>query len=332
MPSLVELSGRFFNLIYDNSGQNTIFKMKKTIFTMLTLAFIGLSNSYAQVGIGTETPDASAKLDVTSSSQGFLPPRLTSIERDAIASPAQGLMIYCTNCGTNGEPQFYNGAAWVNLVSGTTACGESVTFIYNGSNVTYGTVTGADSRCWLDRNLGATQVALSSSDAASYGDLFQWGRGDDGHQIRNSETTPDLSSTDTPANGNFILAPNSPNDWRSPENTNLWQGVNGVNNPCPSGYRLPTEAEWNDEMLSWVQAPINSTNNADGAFASPLKLPVAGTRNPGNGSVVNVGTNGIYWSSSVSSTNSHYLYFNSSNALMSLFFRASGYSVRCLKD
>ncbi len=42
-------------------------------------------------------------------------------------------------------------------------------------------------------------------------------------------------------------------DWRSPQNDNLWQGVNGINNPCPSGYRLPTEAELEAERLSWSQ-------------------------------------------------------------------------------
>ena len=48
----------------------------------------------------------------------------------------------------------------------------------------------------IDRNLGASQVATSSTDADAYGDLYQWGRGTDGHQIRTSGTTSTLSSTD----------------------------------------------------------------------------------------------------------------------------------------
>jgi hypothetical protein len=124
----------------------------------------------------------------------------------------------------------------------------------------------------MDRNLGASRAATSSTDAEAYGDLYQWGRAADGHQKRTSGTTSTLSNSDTPGHGNFILAPNSPYDWRSPQNNNLWQGVNGTNNPCPAGYRLPTEAELNAERLSW------SSNNAAGAFASPLKLPVAGYR------------------------------------------------------
>ncbi len=75
----------------------------------------------AQVGIGTTSPNTSAALDVESTTKGFLPPRMTGAQRNAIATPAQGLMIYCTNCGANGEAQLYNGTAWVNLIGGTTA-------------------------------------------------------------------------------------------------------------------------------------------------------------------------------------------------------------------
>jgi uncharacterized protein (TIGR02145 family) len=135
-----------------------------------------------------------------------------------------------------------------------------------------------------------------------------------------------LSSGDVPGHGNFIKASSAPDDWRSPQNTNLWQGVNGVNNPCPSLYRLPTDAELNAERLSW------SSNNAAGAFASPLKLPVAGSRNRTSGSLGGVGSNSYYWSSAVSGTYARRLGFQSSNANMNTDYRALGYSVRCLKD
>ena len=182
-------------------------------------------------------------------------------------------------------------------------------------------------KTWMDRNLGATQVATSSTDAASYGDLYQWGRGTDGHQIRTSGTTATLSTTDIPGHGDFIASGIVGSfNWRSPPNTNLWQGVNGVNNPCPSGYRLPTETELNEERLSW------SSNNAAGAFASPLKLPMAGYRGLNDGSLFNVGTNGDYWSSTVSGGLSRSLFFNSGSADMSVRGRALGISVRCLKD
>jgi hypothetical protein len=68
------------------------------------------------VGVGTASPSASAKLEVNSTTQGFLPPRMTAAQRNAIANPAQGLMLYCTDCGFKGEPEYYNGTAWVNLM------------------------------------------------------------------------------------------------------------------------------------------------------------------------------------------------------------------------
>jgi uncharacterized protein (TIGR02145 family) len=184
----------------------------------------------------------------------------------------------------------------------------------------------ATGKTWMDRNLGATQAATSSTDAASYGDLYQWGRANDGHQCRTSATTATLSSIDQPGNGNFILAPSAPNDWRSPQNANLWQGVNGVNNPCPSGYRIPTETEINNERLSWGQ------NTSAGAFASPLKLPMAGYRASSNGSLGPVGTVGSYWSSSVSGANSAYLFFVSNNAVIGVSVRVAGHTVRCIKN
>ncbi|MBU0489427.1 MAG: fibrobacter succinogenes major paralogous domain-containing protein [Bacteroidetes bacterium] len=179
---------------------------------------------------------------------------------------------------------------------------------------------------WLDRNLGATQVATSSTDASAYGDLYQWGRLADGHQIRTSGTTATLCAGDVPGHGNFITNGSSPYDWRSPQNDNLWQGVSGTNNPCPAGFRLPTAAEWDAERTSW------SSNNAAGAFASPLKLPLAGHRYSSDGSLFDVGSIGGYWSSTVSSTDARSLYFSSSNAYMSNFYRAYGHAVRCYKD
>jgi len=230
-----------------------------------------------------------------------------------------------------GEMQYWNGTAWVTVA---VTANEAATLQMIGGVPTWtgGTpptpnVTNATTgKIWMDRNLGASQVATSSTDAASYGDLYQWGRAADGHQIRTSGTTATLSAIDQPAHGNFITISSSPYDWRSPQNASLWQGVSGVNNPCPSGYRLPTDTELEAERASW------GTNNAAGAFGSPLKLPMSGYRSYSNGSLFNVGTFGRYWSSTVSGTGSRSLVFNSSNANMNTSNRAYGFSVRCLKD
>ena len=248
---------------------------------------------------------------------------MNATERDAITAPAVGLVIYNTssNC-----LNFYSGSNWhetcgsislpAGYPNGSVFCASGATAVVDVTNPTTGKI-------WMDRNLGASQAATSRTDANSYGDLYQWGRRSDGHQCRTSGVTSILSSVDQPAHGDFIL---STSDWRSSQNTNLWQGVNGVNNPCPSGYRLPSETELNAERLSW------SSNNSTGAFDSPLKFTVAGDRDDNTASLNYVGNHGFYWSSTVSSTNSIPVIFSVSYQSMAPHARAYGFSVRCLKD
>uniref|UniRef100_UPI004048026B hypothetical protein n=1 Tax=Algoriphagus sp. TaxID=1872435 RepID=UPI004048026B len=243
---------------------------------------------------------------------------------------------------TPGDMLYWSGSAWVKVAAGTN--GQTLTFIggkpvWSGSLPANTVVNATTGKIWMDRNLGATQVAASSTDHLAYGSLYQWGRGSDGHQIIvwTSSTTsngaeqinqpPPLSAIDAPGN-DFILAPNSPHDWRSPQKDTLWQGVSGVNNPCPTGYRIPTDVEWDAERLSWG----NSSQNDAGALASPLKLPMAGSRSYINGSLNDGGSSGYYWSSTVSSSDARGLAFHSSNAGVYAYMRAFGFSVRCLKD
>ena len=97
--------------------------MKKILFLSF-LTFIAITFSFAQnVGINADAtlPNSSAMLDVKSTNKGFLPPRMTAVQRDAILSPATGLMIYCTDCGATGEPEYYNGTRWVNMIGGAAA-------------------------------------------------------------------------------------------------------------------------------------------------------------------------------------------------------------------
>ncbi|MBK7175531.1 MAG: hypothetical protein IPH84_20465 [Bacteroidales bacterium] len=63
------------------------------------------------VGISTTTPDPSAALDVNSTTRGFLPPRMTNLQQLTIPDPAAGLVVWCLDCGLNGELQVFNGTA-----------------------------------------------------------------------------------------------------------------------------------------------------------------------------------------------------------------------------
>jgi hypothetical protein len=93
-------------------------KRKYQIYTMLAMMFIALKVS-AQVGINTDnsTPDPSAMLDVTSTSKGLLIPRLTTAQRTAIASPAEGLLVYDTSLGAF---YYYQAGSWFFLTSSST--------------------------------------------------------------------------------------------------------------------------------------------------------------------------------------------------------------------
>ena len=95
---------------------------------------------------------------------------------------------------------------------------------------------------------------------------------------------------------------------------------------CPPGYRLPTKEEWEEETDSWV------SNDAYGAFNSPLKLPVAGYCHNNNSSLFTVGSLGSYWSSTVSGSDARRLNLYSSYANILSYNRAYGRSVRCIKD
>ena len=197
-------------------------------------------------------------------------------------------------------------------------------------------ITSSTGKIWMDRNLGASQVATSATDHLAYGSLYQWGRGNDGHANINwtsatagtpiNGTTTTLSTTDYPGNNLFILLSASPYDWRATRNDNLWQGVAGVNNPCPAGYRLPTLIEINAEVTQY------SITNSATAFASPLKFTVPGYRYNSTGSLYDVGSYGYYWSSSVSGTHASSRYFYSFGTHTNSSGRADGLAVRCLKD
>ena len=266
---------------------------------------------------------------------------MTTVQRDAISNPATGLLVYNTslsclevNDGTPASPEWH---CFVIAPTVPNICNPSnPTAIVDVTNIYTGKI-------WMDRNLGAKRAAKSSSDDKSYGSLYQWGRGSDGHEcvhrfdfdgVTTSSTTAlnATVSTNTPPHGNFIRTNTGNNDWRSPQNDDLWLGVNGTNNPCPSGYRLPTETELDNERLSWVQAPISSTDTKAGAFASPLKLPMAGDRNRSTGTPEDHGDLGNYWTSSVSGISARLLFFDSIGAAMYNNSRSSGASVRCLKD
>ncbi|GHB53119.1 hypothetical protein GCM10008106_37080 [Mongoliitalea lutea] len=234
-----------------------------------------------------------------------------------------------------------NGTAYGNEISFTTKeesmasglwpegyvhCNDTPTEVVDVTNP----VTG---RTWMDRNLGASRAANSSTDELAYGDLYQWGRGPDGHQCRNSRTTTELSSFNQVGHGDFIISTSGANfNWRRIGSTteslltyeNMWQGINDKNNPCPEGFRLPSENELQVEINSWVKNIPN--------FGSILKLTFSGARAPDYDEIIDDEDIGIYWSSTTHVHRSRALFINKDEFGIANSHRGAGLSVRCIKN
>ncbi len=262
----------------------------------------------------------------------------TSVMDNLDASTTYYVRAYATNSA---------GTGYGNVITfTTTADANTVTFMYNGETVTYGIITSpVTGRKWLDRNLGATRVATSFTDRMAYGHLFQWGRPADGHQVitYSSNTsgsggpkTTTLATSDVPGHATFITPDNTQPingvyvyDWRDDQNTNRW----AINNQgsCPSGWHVPTTAEWDAET---------GITNATTAF-SQLKLTAAGYRygdedgSGRDGTVRTAGNTGWYWSSSVWPSGagiSYHMEVASGGSFTDQAGRAYGGSIRCIKN
>jgi len=174
------------------------------------------------VGIGTSTPTIAAALEVNSTTSGFLPPRMTTVQRNAIANPPAGLLIFNS---TTISLEFYTGTEWINLaylIPDGIPCPGVPSIIYGGQ--TYNTVK-IGMQCWMKDNLNiGTRIAGSinqtnndiiekycyNNDEANciiYGGLYQW------DELMNYTTS---------------------------SNTNP-SGRQGI---CPSGWHIPSDPEW----------------------------------------------------------------------------------------
>jgi uncharacterized protein (TIGR02145 family) len=216
-----------------------------------------------------------------------------------------------------------------------------INFIYKGQPVAYNTVRAGDGKIWLQQNLGSPQVAFHQSDEASFGDYFQWGRWDDGHQAENSPAItggPSLLNPSSISSGypNFIIGQTAGTRWWGTGglSTDTWSGssatsTNGID-PCTAlgaGWRTPTAQDWqnlkNHEDLEGALA----------AFMSTLKLPTAGFRDAYGGYVYKGGES-FYWSSTAVNSYALGLFIsdNTYAATLQPTDRGQGYNCRCVKD
>jgi len=108
--------------------------------TIANLTTGAITNSGKLIVGASSAASASAVLEASSTTQGFLPPRMTYYQRTQIASPIAGLTIWCSNCGDYGEMQVFNGTSWTNMIGGMASL--SIGQSYQGGIVAYVLVSG----------------------------------------------------------------------------------------------------------------------------------------------------------------------------------------------
>jgi uncharacterized protein (TIGR02145 family) len=292
------------------------------LFEVIVLLLVTDSDACAQVSINKDNspPDSSAMLDVKSNARGFLPPRMTTAQRNAIASPAEGLVIYNTD---EKALNVYNGMAWKSMTPVPAfTCGLtiSINHVVSGGvapvnkTVAYGTVSGIPgelTKCWITSNLGADHQATAVNDATESSAGWYW-------QFNRKQGYKHDGTTRTPGT-TWIPSIIETSDWMT------------ANDPCNielgTGWRIPTYTEW------------YNVNNAGGwttwtgPWNSGLKLHAAGYLIYENGALSSRGSFGNNWSSTQYSTSyGWYLVFVNGVCIIFNDYKAYGFSVRCVKD
>jgi uncharacterized protein (TIGR02145 family) len=258
--------------------------MKKLL--ILFAIFTTVATTAQSVGINADgsAANASAMLDVSSTTKGFLPPRMTQAQRNAIASPAAGLFVWCTDCGTAGELQLNNGTSWTNMIGG--AVGIAVPSITIGGQqwmeknldvVTYsdGTVIPqvTDGTAWAALTTGAWCYYNNDvANGAIYGKLYNW------------YAVVGIHDTDA-ATPNKVLA--------------------------PAGWHVPTDAEWTTLTTELVGESV-AGGKMKSVGTTRWTTPNTGATNesgftglPGgyrvtNGTFYTIRYSGLWWSSTQS--------------------------------
>jgi len=285
------------------------------------------------VGVGTTAPDASAKLDVSSTTKGFLPPRMTREQITYINNPASGLLVFNVD---NNRYYFYGGAgSWkeVALGTGTIApfvCGSSFT---DSRDMQSYTTVQIGTQCWMSENLNiGTMINGNLS------------------QINNSTIEKYCYSNNT---GNCNTY-GGLYQWNEMMQYVTTEGVQGI---CPTGWHLPTDDEWKTlEMylgMTQVEADADAwrgTNEGDklkesgtvhwqfpnmGATNSSGFTALPGGMRGSSGSFIYLSSNGFWWSSTESSgTDAWYriLKYDKGQVGRYHYYKTYGRSVRCLKD
>jgi len=312
--------------------------MKKLTFLLLTLATTLTLNAQVAINTDNSLPDSSAILDVKSTTKGFLPPRMTNAQMEAMSSPAEGLMIYNIDFK---NIFFYTGSNWIKLNNNDGIAGDSIN--YEGQ--TYQTVVIGD-QIWMAENLNVGTMISGSNNQNNSGSIEKYCYGD---LTANCDTNGGLYQWAEMVQ--YVNGATNTTSWSSEPTGNV-QGI------CPPGWHIPTDAEWKTLEMHLGMTPAEAdhydwrgTHNEGGKLKETgithWDSPNTGATNssgftasPGggrfsSGSFNGLGRGGYWWSSSeVAGAGAwfRFLGYNNGQVHRDGYDKTDGMSVRCLKN
>ena len=263
--------------------------------------------------------------------------RIDNCDSDTYANGTEDNISLLPNETYLSDP--YGGGACFASKSENDPCGDGVNIFIMCD------VVAKDGKTWGDKNVGACRPCETQTDELCYGDLFQWGRGADGHEKRANTDTQDLNPTTFPYLGSSTheITHKGDFDWMNiepsleeksafiSERTASWART--TDNPiCPDGWYVPSKIE--------LQALMDSEGITNGAtaFASSLKLGLAGARSAKSSMVESAGIVGYIWSRDSDGVdtggqgNTAYSFTYDGIATFSRPYKAEGHSIRCIKQ
>lgn len=298
---------------------------------MILLAILSCMESFSQVAINSDgsSPDGSAGLEINFNDKGFLPPRLTEVQRDAISNPAAGLIIYCTSWS---ELQIFNGTNWVtiNVSTAKAPCGQPI--IDSRDSQSYNTVI-IGSQCWMVENLNIGSM-INISNNQSNNDTIE-------------KYCYDNSTSNCDVYGGLY-------QWNEIMQYNTNEGSQGL---CPDGWHIPSDLDWmklEEEVESttgtfWAASGYRGTDaggNLKESGNTHWASPNTGATNSSGftglpGGYVNItpefqhiSIQSMFWTSSLFSVYPLYRNMMDNSAQMFRYYsyQNMGFSVRCIRD
>ena len=282
---------------------------------VLTVFAFGVNAQSVGINATGDAPNGSAMLDVSSTSKGFLPPRMTTAQRNLIPTPVEGLVIYNTDEKTL---NIYNGTSWGFIFP--LFCGQTFSDPRDGKN--YSTVQ-IGTQCWMAQNLAYLPSVTDLTTLASDTDPFYYVNGYDGNNVDDAKATSNYQTYGALYNWPAAVA------------------------ACPTGWHLPTDAEWTTLTTFLGDADFAGTAMKEAGFAHWIEDPGMGspgtnssgfTGLPGSyrhhwGTFQELGREGFFWSSTEESlTTARIRILNQSSMVgNNPDTKAFGFSVRCVR-